>query len=384
MSPIPLLILGDAPDLHNGLGRIGHDLAWLLSSMPEFHVGYLGREATGRAKFPWAQYSFRGGWGEHKIVEAWGDLSAGREGIIFTIWDATRLLWFTNPSEGMPEKLQKFLTSGRFKRWGYFMQDAEGPSPGMLPYETASVMARYDRVCLASKWAYDSTVRTVTNHPDIDWIPHGINRSIFKPVDRDYGRAILGVDAGATLIGCCMSNQDRKHWPTVIEAVSLIPNAVLWAHTDRVIHGWNLQALAFEYGVADRVVADIGERSDKEMAALYSACDATLVISGGEGFCYPVVESMSCGVPVVTGAYGAQSDFWHWKVAAKAFRIETPHNVRRAVYEAADVAQALRSAIDRGGGTEEERQVEHLDWPKLGKVWKKWARKGIACDSGNS
>jgi glycosyltransferase involved in cell wall biosynthesis len=179
-----------------------------------------------------------------------------------------------------------------------------------------------------------------------------------------------------------MSNQDRKHWPTVIEAVSLIPNAVLWAHTDRVIHGWNLQALAFEYGVADRVVADIGERSDKEMAALYSACDATLVISGGEGFCYPVVESMSCGVPVVTGAYGAQADFWHWKVAAKAFRIETPHNVRRAVYEAADVAQALRAAIDRGGGTDEERQVEHLDWPKLGKVWKKWARKGIACDSG--
>src|SRR5438309_1472461 len=95
-QPIPLLIVGDGPDQPTGLGRIGHDLAWLLSGMPEFKVGYLGRLAFGRSKFPWTQYviGVQDQWGEGRIQKAWEDLSGGKKGIIFTVWDASRLLWF--------------------------------------------------------------------------------------------------------------------------------------------------------------------------------------------------------------------------------------------------------------------------------------------------
>ncbi len=174
--PVPFLFLGDAADSHTGLGRIGHDLAWLVSSMPEFKVGYLGRQGFGRARFPWAQYNFseRDQWGEELIEQAWNDLAEDKKGIIFTCWDASRLLWFVDGKDS-------FLQSNRFERWAYCMADGTGPLASQLPQEQAHVLSRYQRVLMASKWAYGLAGNT---GPDLDWLPHPINRTIFKPVPR--------------------------------------------------------------------------------------------------------------------------------------------------------------------------------------------------------
>lgn len=376
---IPILILGDGPDQKTGLGRIGHDLAWVLSSMPEFKVGYLGRMAFGRAKYPWTQYSFglNEQWGEHRLQEAWEDLSQGVNGIVFTVWDASRLLWLSNPS-GMPN--EAFLRSGAFEKWGYFMQDSAGVRPDILPLEAAEVMRGFDRVLLASKWAYVLTVKSLDGERDIDWIPHGINREIFKPMDRLYARSGWGVGERDIVIGCVMANQQRKHWPTVFEAVARIPEARLWVHTDRWVNYWNLNALAIEYGVADRVIAEDRQLSDTELAMRYSACDATVMISGGEGFCYPVAESLSCGTPVVTGSYGAQFELASQGVPPIFTQLDTMHNVRRAYYDPVMVSRALKQAVQTRDPESAQAQVEHLSWLKLTAVWKKWFRRGIERD----
>lgn len=380
--PIPILILGDGPDQHTGLARIGRDLAYLLSSMPEFKVGYLGRASIGRALFPWANYSYpeSGQWGERFLQYAWEDLSQGQRGIIFTIWDASRLLWFANPV-GVEGTIGKFLRDGGFERWGYFMQDSEGVLPGYLPHEVASVFCGYDRVCLASKWAYDISARSV-HHGDLDWLPHGINQEIFKPVDRLYARSGWGLDDKRIVIGCSMANQTRKQWPVVIGAFAgMKGEPVLWAHADAELRDWNLNALVTEYGVANRVMLDTRTYTDWEMAMRYSACDATIVISGGEGFCYPVAESLSCGVPVVAGTYGAQAELIQRKdslMYPAAFEILTSHNARRAVYNTESVAQALEHIIGQKLSVEEvTQQVENLDWKKMGILWRKWFKKGL-------
>lgn len=383
--PIPLLIVSDGPDAHTGLARICHDLAWLVSSMPEFKVGVLGRMAFGRSVFPWAQYSFsdREQWGEGRIEAAWEDLSRGLPGVIFTIWDASRLLWFANPI-GLPERLQQFLGPGRtFEKWGYFMQDSHGVAPDRLPLEVAEVFSHYDRVCLASKWAWRATVNTINRIPDLDWMPHGINRDTFQPVDRVYLRSAWGVGEKEALIGCVMSNQERKYWPAMFEAVALMKGKPkLWVHTDQLFGYWNVQALAVEYGLRGQVIVEDREITDRGMAARYSACDATAVISGGEGFCYPVAESLSCGTPVVAGEYGAQAELIHYDLRVKpvAYRIVTNHNARRAVYDGKDVAEKLEHAVrlKKDNGTELSTQlVEHLDHRKLGVQWKKWVGRGL-------
>jgi glycosyltransferase involved in cell wall biosynthesis len=390
---VPILILGDAPDGLSGLARIGHDVAWLLSALPEFQVGYLGRMGVGRSCFPWVSYSFPASaqWGEDYIQDAFQDLAQGRRGIILTIWDATRLLWFADPM-GMPDKLQAFLSSGAAERWGLFMQDSEGVKRHQLPMTAAHVMSKYDRVLLASKWAYNVTRNTLPDHPDLDWLPHILNTKRFSPVDREFGRSQWQLGEKEILIGCAMANQERKHWAMVFEAISMMRGTTagkpkIWCHTDTAMpvpgRGyWNLAALAHEYGLGDRAIIDSRPLSDKEMAMNYSACDATVLISGGEGFGYTIAESLSCGVPCLTGSYGAGAEITTHSIPPVGFRIETQHNVRRALYKASDIAEGLEQIIDvrkQGSWPEEQCRgfVEHLAGDKLGVLYHRWLRRGL-------
>jgi hypothetical protein len=382
-QPIPLLFLGDSPDSHGGLGRIGHDLAWLASSMPEFEVGYLGRGAFGSSRFPWTQYAFGASdqWGEAFIERAWNNLSKGRKGIILTIWDASRLLWF---ADGKSTGLEAFLNSGQFEKWGYFMADAAGVSPNTLPLEQAHVVSQYDRAVFASRWAYNLAAAWESMRPpDMDWIPHPINRETFHPRGRDEIRSAWGVDDETILVGCVMANQQRKSWPVVIEAFSLLAQeyagkARLWVHTDKPLAYWNLPALAVEYGVSGLYAMESRGLTDHELAMRYSACDVTLVISGGEGFCYPVAESLSCGAPCVVGSYGAADELSPWRVEPVATAIETSHNVRRAIYSGSDVCKGLMAALAYENALEQSvALVQHLNHKQLGLVWQKWLRKGL-------
>ncbi len=169
----------------------------------------------------------------------------------------------------------------------------------------------------------------------------------------------------------------------MIEAVSMIPNAYLWMHTDTIDprRYWNFQALLEEYGMTERVRTD-GERklTDVDLAMRYAACDATLLISGAEGFAFPVAESLACGVPCVTGAYGAQAElnFPDCLVAPAAYNVLTRHNVKRAVYRASDVALKLDHVLKQTNFSEKCRaQVEHLHWQKIGVEFSKWAKRGL-------
>lgn len=375
-QPVPLLLVGDGPDSTTGLGRIGHDLAWLASSMPDFQVGYLGRGAMGRARFPWVSYCYpaSGQWGEDYIERAWDDLAGNRRGVIMTIWDASRLLWFADP-RGIPQ--ESFLRSGRFEKWAYLMADAAGVNPFALPEEQAHVVSQYDRAAMASQFAMGLAARV--KGPDLDWLPHPINREVYKPMGRVFGRSAFGVRPNETLIGCVMTNQSRKHWPTVMEAITKLSGKPrLWIHTDLLSHYWDIRALTVEYGLVDQVIYEGRALSDTEMAMRYSACDVTVVISGGEGFGYPVAESLSCGVPVLTGFYGAQAELTKWRVDPVTTIIDTSHNVRRAIYDAQDVARELSHILDVKPSPDDCcKLVEHLNMAQLGLVWQKWFRRGL-------
>jgi len=51
------------------------------------------------------------------------------------------------------------------------------------------------------------------------------------------------------------------------------------------------------------------ELSSKEIAGLYTACDALVHPYRGEGFGLPVLEAMACGLPVIVTAGGSTDDF---------------------------------------------------------------------------
>lgn len=392
MTPVPILFYGDSPDLQTGLGRIGRDLAVLCASLPEFRVGYLGRGGVGSRQLPFIQYNFPevDQWGEGHIERAWADFAGTTTGIIFSIWDASRLGWFATPyREALPPSLYKFLTSGNFQRWGYFPVDSAGVG-GRLTGASREVITGYDRVLGYGAWGAEVISRTIGR--EVDWIPHGMNLGIWTPRDRTASRMAMGLSQDATVIGCVMTNQIRKDWGLACAIAAELKDCVFWFHIDELVRDfrWDLRALIADFGIGDRVkVTQSGSFSDEELSYWYSGCDLTMLPSLGEGFGLPIVESLACGVPCIHGKYGGgvelvpQED---WLVEPSDWRVEGLQNCVRPVYRPEDWVDVIRLVTqDRSpspmANTEAitcRESVGHLGWDKLWpSCWSKWLKDGI-------
>jgi glycosyltransferase involved in cell wall biosynthesis len=381
--PTPILFLGDAPELPGGLSRIGRDLAVLVSSMPEYRVGYLGRGGVGSRRFPFQQYGFpeSGQWGEDYLERAWNDFAGDERGVIFTVWDPSRLLWFARPEYMTDPELQAFLASGRFKRWGYFAVDSLGPG-GRLSVELAAVLQGYDRRLFYTRFGRDAAQKTLGIEDD--WIPHGMSLEAFQRRDRTAGRVALGVPKNKRLVGMVATNQPRKDWGLAMTAFADLAKWDhvwhFWCHTDVPVRAWSLPALIQDLGLGGRVTVSY-HMSDEELSYAYSACDLTVLPSLGEGFGYTVVESLACGTPVIVGSYGGQSELVQrdeWKVEPHAWRLETPYNCLRPVYRPEDWMEAILKFFDCQCEVDCRAMVEHLEWRLLfHSVWRKWFQAGV-------
>jgi len=391
MNQIPLLFFGDSPDLQNGLGRIGRDLACLATRLPQFRVGFFGRGGVGSRQLPFVQYNFpeTAQWGEYEIERVWKDFAGNQRGVIFSIWDASRLLWFARP-DMMPESsLRQFLMSGAFQRWGYFPVDSLGPG-GKLTRLSTETIRGYDRVLAYGAWGAEVIQQSIGR--EVPWIPHGMNLNTWQPRDRKAARIAMGFDNDALVIGCVMSNQARKDWglwATVIANLrNVYPNLKAWAHVDVLerSHAWNLHALIADFGLTNSVkITMSGSMSDEELSYFYSATDLTILPSLGEGVGYPILESMACGVPVIHGKYAGGVElipFDTWLVEPAQWRLETIHNCVRPVFRPEDWVSQCNAVLENRSMWPAEHcraAIEHLDWSKLWpSCWSRWFEEG-AC-----
>lgn len=381
----PLLIVGDNPSLAGGLSRICRDLATLAATIPEFRVGVLGRGEGNRRGFPFSLYSYceKGEWGQDHLVPAWTDFSAGSDGLIMTTDDPSRRLWFADSRASVGE-LQTFLGPGRnFRKIGYFPIDSAGPNGISLGSEGIAAVAGYDRVLAASEWGRD--VLRAGGRMDADYLPHGIFTETFRPVEN--AREMLGWSTDDIWVGSVMANQSRKDFPALFECAAVLKREwgnrfKLWLHTDLMIRGWNVPALAADYGLSDVLEVTLSA-TDHELALRYSGCSATLLPSAGEGWGYPIAESLACGTPCVVTDYGGGAELVQpdARVVPIGFRVDTPHNVRRAVLSGHGFARTLQPlALRKHDDWEFEaarhaQSVEHLDWQKLRFLWERWLRE---------
>ena len=388
-QPIPILVLSDAPSIWGGLSRVARDLCDLLVAMPEFRVGSLGRGGVARRKFSWMQYNYPengGQWGEEYIEDVWNDFSDGRPGIIFSNWDLSRLLWLSRPQGTRPD-LEKFLGEGRdFQKWAYTPVDATGPNGRTLPTLATGAAIGFDRLAVASRWAYDVLQRT--GFPRADWIPHGV--WISRDWKRDeQAKEKLGIN-DKIVLGCVMTNQHRKDWAAAFECAAAMKahygnRFYAWFHTDTLDCHWSFHGLAADFGLS---TSDFGvslAQTDAQLALRYSACDVTILPTRGEGFGFPIAESMACGVPCITTDYAAGQELVDERCRVKplCYNVDTPYNLLRAQVSGYGFAQKAIEAVDWVGEDPEYRRAElrdkvmHLDWPNLRHVWERWFREGL-------
>lgn len=126
----------------------------------------------------------------------------------------------------------------------------------------------------------------------------GLDRSVFRPLDRAEARARLNLPADAPLLATVGALIPRKGQAFAIEALSQVPDAHLLlagAGGDEAA----LRARAAALGLAERVHF-LGAVPHGELPWVLSAADVFVLPTASEGLANAWVEALACGTPVVT------------------------------------------------------------------------------------
>jgi glycosyltransferase involved in cell wall biosynthesis len=403
MTPLPpLLIISDAVSSQTGLGRITRDIAMRADAYLKdvCRVATLGCGGPGSRKFNFFQYAIEG-MGDDFVIpnlpEVWEDWAGNDPGVILFIWDASRLGWFSRPTfECQLPPLKHFLTTARFRRWIYAPVDGEGPNAS-LTYPVTQSLLGFDRVLAYGRWAegvLGTCLGEYASVKDLSSIPHGIDSGIFYERDRTacreeflkitgakpvYGQAkpIIG---DTPLIGTVATNQARKDWGLWAETCALFlkrdPRSCFWIHTDTFERYWSIPALLVDFGLIEHTVISLGHLDDEQMARAYSACDLTLGIGAGEGFGYPLAESLFCGTPAIHGKYAGGCDFMDEELLINpvVFHLEGVFASSRPVYHASDWADRMERLM----GKRILSPPDQLTWRKVWPRFEEWFRRGLA------
>lgn len=371
-EPIPVLVLSDGPSQPSGLGRIARDLTSLLHKHSELlgvRVGQLGFYHDPDTTWPWPVWKIldEGHFGQDDVKRTWWRFAGEKPGVIFTIWDPSRCYGIMQEAESLPVRM-----------WGYFPIDGVNARGG-IGGPAGEVLKRYDKAIGYGKWGAE-VISRVGGREKVPYLPHGIDLKTFQGPPRTFHGATIPWEK--PYVSAVMTNQPRKDLGCLFQAWSLMkqerPDLKFWLHTDIEIRHWSVPELAMVYGLNGPDLTVTTEMSDEELAGLYSQSLVTMLPSGGEGFGYPIVESLACGTPSVAydGAGGAELiPVKEWRVPAKAVRLEGNYAIERPVFDPQIWARRALWAIDT---VEREPEVvaaycrgavAHLDWTYLEGRW---------------
>jgi len=405
-DPIPFIIYGDGPRLPSGLARIARDLTARLVGLQEelgIRVAQVGVDWPGG--WHWQGWDFCG--------FQPSDRDQGREAIASVVDELTRetgkrpIVWmFMDPSRCYDLTRQTVYDvddplEGRIPVdfWGYFPIDAHNQQGGFGgPAQKAvsdcqRVMGygRYGALVLKH-------VLGEAHLGAVSYLPHGIETRVFRPgirldqAEPDFHEWARTVPPETIKIGCVATNQARKDLGLLFSSVAQIKAlghpVALWLHTDKLTHIWDVGELVMTCGLRrEEVAASTEEITDTQLAARYCWSDVTIAPGLGEGFGYPIVESLACGTPVIHGKYAGGVELIpepSWLVEPSAWRLESLYAVQRPVFHPKAFAEAVVAVTEqeRAIGTDAHRAycagaVSYLDWECLWPRWRSWITKGL-------
>lgn len=395
-SRLPFVVYSDGPGLPTGLARIARDLTSRLYAEQDslgievLQVGFDPKPRSSR-NVPWPTYALaelhsEGDWGAEDLAECWREYfyqGAGEEtGVVFSIWDPSRAY-----------SLLPLQTAER-ELWGYMPVDGMNVR-GSIGGPAREAVARYNRVLGYGRWG--SQVLATIRKP-VPYLPHGIDLQVWQPGhDRsDLLRAeqVLRPKEGYWTLGCVATNQPRKdlglYFATLAELRKRGEKVRGWLHTDLLTRAWAVGQLAEDFGLGKAISVSLSLEDDV-LAACYSLCGATFAPGLGEGFGYPLVESLACGTPVVHVDYAGGRELVPlnaWRVPYRAERLEGCYALRRPVMDPVDCANAVMRAVEWKRQDEQVCQqycrgsVEHLGWERLWPRWRSWFKQGLEALNG--
>lgn len=157
-----------------------------------------------------------------------------------------------------------------------------------------------------SKWLHLCAKKSVLleNAKHIN-LPNPINTEIFKPFDKKISRKLwnLPIDKKLVLFGAMKATSDpRKGFNELSEAMKKLTNRDI----EFVVFGSSQPKNALNFGFKTHYLGTLSD--DVSLVTLYSAVDVMVVPSLQENLSNAIMESLSCGTPVVSFDIGGNSD----------------------------------------------------------------------------
>lgn len=185
---------------------------------------------------------------------------------------------------------------------------------GGLPKGCESILKKID--CPVAMAEFGAKQVKDYHNLDVKHIPHGVDSKAFYPLEKSE-KEELRKKWGFTdkfVVGVVARNQPRKNLDRTIKTFRLvadkIPNAVLFLHldpNDPAQPMFKIHSLITKYNLENRVVYSgmnaFNGFPQTEMNNVYNLMDCFFLSTSGEGFGIPIIEAMSCEVPVIATNY---------------------------------------------------------------------------------
>jgi len=297
---VKILYVGDSPTVNTGFGVVSENLLLELKKLGH-DITVLGVNHYGNPydtkRFPYkiypcdkgpveAVYGYRKMWWLAKEMEP---------DVIFILndpWVIEKYLQFKPDDFDTPIKMIAYypVDGGPMrKRW---MQMLESKFAAQVCY---------------SAYAENIVTQSLGHRPkNLYQIYHGVDTSVFKPINQSVARGSLGIPTDLFVVGMVARNQYRKRFDLLINGFAKFAqdkdNVKLYLHTALEDVGYDIVDLADQAGLEGKLILTEDLRVDqgvpKEMLNLiYNSMDVHALISLGDGFGLPVAESMAVGCP---------------------------------------------------------------------------------------
>jgi glycosyltransferase involved in cell wall biosynthesis len=196
-----------------------------------------------------------------------------------------------------------------------------------------------------SRWLAEQARNSMLKKYEIHHIPYGVNTDIYKPMDKSDCRKYFDIpeEKEVLMISAVDLNDYRKGGDLLIKIIDRLPyskkqNILLITMGSESQDFDNIQGIN---------VKNLGYVTDDEIkASAYSASDIFLLTSRAEAFGLVLLESVSCGTPVVAFNVGGVSDIARHGITGLLCNAEDTDGFARSLIKILDDAQ-LRNVISK-------------------------------------
>ncbi len=156
-----------------------------------------------------------------------------------------------------------------------------------------------------SKWMYNQAKESMLNRYQIHHIPYGIDLEVYRPLDKDYCRLVLGVKPGkkVLLFNAVKLGDFRKGGDLLLAALDKLSPSLkaeillLVMGEDNLPRQLDIETMNFGF-----------VSSESKKATIYAAADIFIFPTRADNSPLVLYESLACGTPVVSFDVGGVSD----------------------------------------------------------------------------